>query len=623
MALISKERTLTWEKIKSITSLDIAKIWLLCSLILPFFIFKRAAPQFAFFAELTSVICISLFLIFIYLSPKLSFRLHQTSYYFIIIAIYLILDLYINPSIYLSIQWLYIGSLLLGALLANAISALNEEYCHQKVFVTVCYFLMIGALLQDIIVILQMLHQQWLGSFIYYIDSGNAYSGNIGQRNLLAHYLSWGILATSYLVYKRNLSQLTGWTLIIFQAAILGAINSRSLIVYMLAILMILVITMFWQKHLAKSLFKTIATTVVLVLIFQILTTPILSFFQSTTVDSSSVSRMTSNSGMLSRLSEWYKAWLIFSDNPWFGTGWSSYGYQGFVMSSDPTFANSPYENRLFSHSHNIIFNLLAETGIIGTTIILGSFGYLLKPLFMKKWQVETVIIVSMLTVTAIHSVIELPLWFTNFFIVFVILLTLLLTSLTPYKPPSTVHHTFVRLISTISALVFLFLAAQMYYYYWKMEQYSFVSDKSEQDKLNTAKNIFAIGEQQPLIKAYSDYQAFNYLIGISPDNLPSSFHKPLSDYAYYLPQRLPGIYYLATQCDNNGAWSHDNWQYYNQLKHYYTNTLPTYSIILSMTTKCNQVYGTVYHSCESYYKEQGQKPICSVADSRARLGLE
>ena len=617
MAIISKERTFTWEKLKRVSSLDIANIFLVLTLILPFFLFSRAMPQAAFYLELTAVISVSLFLFFANYSLKTNLVFNRLTLYLIAIAGYLVFDIYINTPPYPSIQWLYIGSLLLSSLVVMVVSSLCHEHGYKKILTVICYGLMIGAILQDAVIILQTLHQEWTMGWIYYIDAGQAYSGNIGQRNLLAHYLSWGILASTYLVYQKRLSVITGWVFITFQAALLGAVNSKTLILYMFMILVLLAITRIWQKQLSKSVVKILILTVILVIAFQAITLPVINTLQDNLIGNiSSIERFTNNPDYNSRLTEWYKAWLIFLEDPWFGSGWGSYGYEGFIQSSDPHFAANPYGNSLFSHSHNLIFNLLSEVGIIGASIILGGFGYVLKPLFTSKWQAETVFISSMLIVSGIHSLVEFPLWYTHFFIVFIVLLAILISTLTidspsTYLVPSSTLKSSILMISIAYSL----LTIQLYYNYLQMEQYTYTSDKNEKERIATAQNILDIGKNQPLLSAYSDYLAASYLVGLSPNKIPASFQQSLHKFSNYLPQKNLGIYYLTTNCDASGSWDDEQWQYYSRLRYYYSGVISSTSIVLSMTNRCEEVFKKIYAECINTSMKSGKQPICSNPD--------
>lgn len=617
MVIISKERTFTLEKLKRIKSLDIAYIFLILTSILPFFLFKRAAPQAAFYSELTGVICIALFLLFACFGIKHFLILNRLTLYLTAIASYLIFDIFINQPIYPSLQWLYIGSLLLSGLVSIIISSLCYEQGYKKILVVICYGLMIGAISQDIVVILQTLHQDWTGGWINYIGLGQPYSGNIGQRNLLAHYLSWGILATAYLIHQKRLARVTGLTVVIFQAAILGAVNSVTLILYMLSILLLLVVARYWQKRLTKSIIKTLVLTVIAVLIFQAITLPVITSIQDTfTTNTSSIGRLSGSLDYNSRLTEWHKAWLIFLENPWFGTGWGSYAYQSFVMSLNPRFAGNIFSNGVFTHTHNIVLNLLAETGVIGTGLILGGFAYLIKPLLKKSWQSETVIILAMIIVTAVHSLLEFPLWYAHFFFVFVILLSILLNTnqSNPTKiKVSPIKFNTAKVSIVIFSLCYLLVAGQLYFLYWQMQQYQNTLDNSEDSRILIAEKTLAIGERQPLMRVYSDAQAFNGIIGLSADRLTNDFAPALYSAAHYWPDKITSFYYLIKQCDAQGKWSANNWQYYKQLNNYYPNNLATYSILLSMTTSCAQVYDVIYLQCKNYYRQKGVAATCSL----------
>ena len=624
MAIISKERTFTLEKLKRIKSLDIAYIFLVIALILPFFLFKRAAPQAAFYSELTGVICVALFLLFACLSIKHFLIFNRLTLYLIVIASYLIVDIFINDPIYPSVQWLYIGSLLLSGLVSIIISSLCYEQGYKKILVVVCYGLMIGAISQDIVVILQTLHQDWTGGWINYIGLGQPYSGNIGQRNLLAHYLSWGILATAYLVYQKRLTPVTGWTVVIFQAAILGAVNSVTLILYMLSISLFLVIARYWQKKLPISILKTLALTVIAVLIFQAITLPIITSIQDTfTTNTSSIGRLSGSLDYKSRLTEWHKAWLIFLENPWFGTGWGSYAYQSFVISVDSHFASDMSGNGVFTHTHNIVLNLLAETGVIGTSLILGGFGYLLKPLLKRSWQVETVVILALIIVTTVHSLLEFPLWYAHFFFVFVILLSILLNinqSNSTQLKALPIKTEVIKMVLVSFSLCYLLVAGQLYFLYWQMQQYALSSDNSEQNRIIIAKKTLAIGERQPLMRVYVDAQAFRGIIGISADKLPNDFAPNLYDTVHYWPDKITSFYYLIKQCDAKGAWSASDWDYYEQLNNYYPDNLVTYSILLSMTTRCAPVSKVVYQQCQEYYSQSDDASLCAVPISIGKV---
>ena len=125
---------------------------------------------------------------------------------------------------------------------------------------------------------------------------------------------------------------------------------------------------------------------------------------------------------------------------------------------------------------------------------------------------------------------------------------------------------------------------------------------------------MIRVGNDQPLIRAYADIKAIDYLRLVPSDKIPKVFDEPLRRYAYYIPYPTAGIYYLITQCDSNGGWNDKNWQYYDNLSHHYESAIPNFSIILSMTNKCPIVYKKINKQCKDYNKKSNNG-ICSMKE--------
>jgi O-antigen ligase len=71
-----------------------------------------------------------------------------------------------------------------------------------------------------------------------------------------------------------------------------------------------------------------------------------------------------SNFATLERLAHWQAAWNMWRDNFWFGVGFGNYEIVY------PTYAIGRWDDPL-GHAHNYLFNLGAETGLIGVTCYL------------------------------------------------------------------------------------------------------------------------------------------------------------------------------------------------------------------------------------------------------------
>jgi tetratricopeptide (TPR) repeat protein/O-antigen ligase len=72
----------------------------------------------------------------------------------------------------------------------------------------------------------------------------------------------------------------------------------------------------------------------------------------------------------------WLTAWRVFQSSPLWGTGPFTYGTQYMKYTSIPP-------RSLFAHAHSYVFNLAAETGLIG----LAGFGCLIVAILRALWQ--------------------------------------------------------------------------------------------------------------------------------------------------------------------------------------------------------------------------------------------
>jgi hypothetical protein len=69
----------------------------------------------------------------------------------------------------------------------------------------------------------------------------------------------------------------------------------------------------------------------------------------------------------------------------------------------------------VFNHSHNLVMQLLAETGAIGASVIVGGFLLWLADLRRARFGLEAWWLLALLCVIGIHSLLEYPLWYAYF----------------------------------------------------------------------------------------------------------------------------------------------------------------------------------------------------------------
>jgi hypothetical protein len=117
-------------------------------------------------------------------------------------------------------------------------------------------------------------------------------------------------------------------------------------------------------------------------------------------------------SGYGPRLEKWGEAWQMFLASPVLGAGWGQFAWHHFLYQA----ANdAPLARGLFNHSHNIVLQLMAETGIIGALIIVGTVLAWLAGLRRVRFDIEWWWLLALLGVIGIHSLLEFPLWYSNF----------------------------------------------------------------------------------------------------------------------------------------------------------------------------------------------------------------
>ncbi|PZX30493.1 putative lipopolysaccharide biosynthesis protein [Cupriavidus phytorum] len=121
----------------------------------------------------------------------------------------------------------------------------------------------------------------------------------------------------------------------------------------------------------------------------------------------------------------WAHAIAMFRAHPWFGVGWGEFGWAQFQQLDQ---VGVKVEMSL--HAHNAILDLLAKTGIVGTTgvgVIL--LAWLWRVVRVRLWhgdaeeRRQTVLVLTWLAMLCAHSMLEYPLHYLYFFLPFCFML--------------------------------------------------------------------------------------------------------------------------------------------------------------------------------------------------------
>lgn len=371
-------------------------------------------------------------------------------------GIFLAVQQYFVKIDYVGLSYVASFEMLLCILLVISISTLIVQLGIETTISMICLSLIVGAILQSAIGLLQYTGlYKIFGNLIFYdsLHPTTNIFGHFGQRNHYCHYLSWAVFGLIYLYSKNKIKLpifivITAW--LIFSMTIA---SSRSVFMYFaLATFISLVNFLFKRTNETKKLFLIIIiTSTVLIGVEYIY--PILSkLFVMHNQISSGLQRIAADSGdgglAGRRIVEWEKAWIVFKENPIFGFGWNEYAKQSVFL--QPLSPNAPLNSGLFTNCHNIILQLLAETGIIGTVIAVIGILYSLYAI-LKRNNTESIIILCMIFTTIAHSMVEYPLWYIYFFGPLIIFLSV-------DKPIATINSNIMAGVSVIpvSAMVYL-----------------------------------------------------------------------------------------------------------------------------------------------------------------------
>ena len=372
------------------------------------------------------------------------------------------------------------------SVLALAVSRWRQAVGSEAAVSVLAKALLIGTLLQSLIGLAQVTGlAEAMGGVLFYDSSHPTTNvfGHIGQRNQYAHYLTWGLIAGVWLLASGQIARRWGWAAIAWLALSIAFAGSRTVLLYTVAMLL-LAGGWHWRLRQALSwrLFKMMALAVVLMVAMQFalpLGEKLLAPLLHGPVAASGLERLAANSDGMGarRLAEWGKAWIVFTEHPWFGYGWYQYASESVRLQMLPQFANAGVNSGLFANAHNLVFQLLAEMGLAGTLCALLGFAWAVWPYFGRRAEAVHVIPLAIMSVTLIHSMLEYPLWYLYFPAVLVMML-----ALAPEGDDVTVD--WLMPVYAVLAIALLALAAYGSWRYREMQGLYYPTSQRQQQRL-------------------------------------------------------------------------------------------------------------------------------------------
>lgn len=342
-------------------------------------------------------------------------------FFLLFFIVYLFIQSFYIDSVYSSTTYIVIIECLVLIFALIGISTFRQIISLEEMLVYLTIIITIGAIIQSIIGFIQFcgLHK-YFNNIIFYDSSrpNTNIFGHFGQRNHYSHYLSWGIFSIFYLFHKNKINILKFLSLVFWLLFSITIASSRSVFIYFAVATLIFTIFYFKNKTSENKKIAIIMLSIFLGLIIFEFSFPYIQYFiihkyHGTT----GWQRLNYDNSAARRLVEWEKAWATFKLSPIIGFGAGS--FPRFSVNLSQFFKNVP-NSGLFVNSHNIIMQLLAETGLIGTLIIVATIITYSYRIF-KLNNFSAMIIMCMICTTLIHSFLEYPLWYLYFLIPFVI----------------------------------------------------------------------------------------------------------------------------------------------------------------------------------------------------------
>lgn len=281
---------------------------------------------------------------------------------------------------------------------------------------TLAWSLLTGALLLALTGALQH-WAPWIDQAYVFRGNGSGnINGNIAQANSFADYLWIGVVSALYLNGRGRLGSAPLWLLLPVLIGFSLMSGSRSVYFFAAALGAWLGLWAWLQAGpKRRSLIRSTLLLVPVLLAVQWL-------IENSGTPVSSAQRLVAQGSYDSvRFTLWRAAITIFSEHPFLGAGFDSYSREFFER-----IAQFPINGAgIPEHSHNLLTEMLAEFGLAGFGLVLGTGLLWLHALRRYRGDDPVFLALGVLLVLGIHSGLEYPLWYAHFLAIAVLMLAL------------------------------------------------------------------------------------------------------------------------------------------------------------------------------------------------------
>ena len=396
--------------------------------------------------------------------------------------------------------------MILGALLRHRLSL-------TKCAVWLSLFLLLGAELNAAIGILQHFHLHTPLDAVIVGKFSSSLSGNLAQPNHYANYLALGLVSLGMLYQTQKIKLRYVVPLLLPLLFVLALSGSRSSWLYVLMMTMLASWFAYRNRELRALKWFSWAALGGFALMHFVVQLP---FIAHASASLNTLDRMFGSDANGSiRLYLWREGVAIFSQHPWLGVGFGQFALQHFEL--QPLQLHSL--PGLYTHAHNLLFQLAAETGVLGVAVLLACMVTWYRGNYLRRefsaahyWGYAT------LGVLATHSLLEYPLWYAYFLAIAAVLLGMFDVRRFELRLPA--------LLRVTLAAVWLFGAFSL----WQFErdyhqlQSAIVSFSQNPDRVAASRNYqnaLLVLDRHSLLNGYARFY-LNPLITVNAENLPA-----------------------------------------------------------------------------------------------------
>ncbi len=287
---------------------------------------------------------------------------------------------------------------------------LRREIGLAALSTTLAWCLVAGGVLSAIVALLQHYQIHTFVDPLIAVKTSNAVYGNLAQPNHFADYTCLVLASLLFLSASGRLAWAVAAVLGVLMLFVLALSGSRGAWLYLFALL---AMSAWWYQRNQKNAALLIASIVLIPGFALMQWVAQLPWLAAPVPAVTSIQRLFElASGNSIRLELWHEAWYIFLQSPLLGAGWGQFARQYFEYG---VLFKSYGISGLYNHAHNIVMQLLAETGLLGAVAVIGGVVMWLHGLRRMPFDIYLWWLLGLLAIIGIHSMLEFPLWYSHF----------------------------------------------------------------------------------------------------------------------------------------------------------------------------------------------------------------